>query len=195
MLGKPGQDLPIFCQANTRPLCAENPVAPSLCPWGSGSVVYVVREGGAGEWGKKNIQGPCGHGHWLYQGFPLPENISGIMFCLTIPLTPGWKVLEPHNLLSWVFFKNSKPRIFSLSLSLSLSLWRGFSVFFSSQLLHDLDMKLSLTRVLKADHGLGIYHPTDHRRCQPRYRKAHHLCNKRAIPTSVSASEVFSTMT
>lgn len=32
-----------------RPLCAENPVAPSLCPWGSGSVVDVVREGGAGE--------------------------------------------------------------------------------------------------------------------------------------------------
>ena len=49
MLGKRGQDLPIFCQANMRPLCAENPVAPSLCPWGSGSVVDVVREGGAGE--------------------------------------------------------------------------------------------------------------------------------------------------
>ena len=164
------------------PLCAPG-VLGQWCTWSE--------KAGLRNRGKKNIQGPCGHGHWLYQGFPLPENISGIMFCLTIPLTPGWKVLEPHNLLSRVFFKNSKPRIFSLS----LPLWRGFSVFFSSQLLQDLDMKLSLTRVLKVDHGLGIYHPTDHRRCQPRYRKAHHLCNKRAIPTSVSASEVFSTMT
>lgn len=163
---------------------------PPLCaPGVLGQWWMWSEKAGLGKRRKKNIQGPCGHGHWLYQGFPLPENISGLMFCLTIPLTPGWKVLEPHNLLSRVFFKNSKPRNFSLSL------WRGFSVFSSSQLLQNLDMMLSLTRVLTADQGLGIYHPTDHWRYQPRYRKAHHLCNKRAIPTSVSASGVFSTTT
>lgn len=143
---------------------------PPLCaPGVLGQWWMWSQKAGLGKRGKKNIQGPCGHGHWLYQGFPPAENISGIVCCLTIPLTPGWKVLEPHNLLSRVFFKNSKPRIFSLSLS------GKDSVFSSSQLLQDLDMMLSLTRVLKADQGLGIYRPTDHRRRQPRCRKAHRL--------------------
>ena len=123
----------------------------------------VVREGGAAEGGvEENIQGLHGHGHWLHQGFPRAENISGVTLCLTTPLTPGWQVLERHNPLCL----GSSPRTPNLSLlSLSLSLWQGFSVFSSSQLLQDVDSMLFLTRVLKAVQGWGIYHPSDHRRC------------------------------